>query len=267
MEDTEESKRGVKVLTDARAVSHPSQSAWVTVSTTASKAEREKGQDIESKAATSCSSWGLAPSGGKDGADSPQSNRRDPAKETSKGARREQKESRRWKEERMRTGREGRRSPPPWSQRADRETTREAVTSDPRTRDRHSPHRRQPNERHASSRRHSPSRNKERRRRASSPPQESGGRAGGRSAREGRKTKWADEEESKWAREELEGGRWEADGADGRWELEEGERPGSSGSKSSSSSTGGRRSHRADKRRASPEPLDDWRPRKHKRRE
>ncbi|XP_075879996.1 uncharacterized protein LOC142886745 isoform X3 [Nelusetta ayraudi] len=285
LEETEESKQDINVQTDARAVSHPSQSAWVTVSTTT---EKEKGQDMrgiterESNAATSCSVEGLAPSGGKDGADSPPSNRRDPAKETRKGARQEQKESRRWKEDRRRTGREGRRSPPPWSQRANREITREAMTSDSRVRDRHSPHRRQTSERRAGSRRRSPSRSKERRRRASSPPQESSGRAGDRSAREGRKTKRPDEvtaaaEEGKWPRDELEGGRWAAAAAaasmDGRWELEEGERPGSSGSKSSSSSMGGREScsgrrrHRAEKRQASPEPLDDWRPRKHKHRE
>lgn len=274
MEEAEEGKQDIKVQTDVPAVSHPSQFAWVT--TASGITEGEKGQDWhgiterENKAALSCPSGALAPSGGKDKANSPPSNRRDEAKDT-KGARQEQKESMKWKGER-RPGREDRRSPPSWSHRAERETMRESMTSDSKIRNKQSPHRRQPNERHAGSgRHHSPSRSKERRRRASSPPQESSGRAGDR--REGRKPRKADvvtaateEEEGKWPGDELEGGQWEVvDGVDVRWELEEGERPSSSGSKSSSSSTGSsRQRHRAEKRRASPEPPEDWRPRKHK---
>lgn len=277
MEETEEGKIDIKVQTDVPAVYHPSQPAWVTAAS--GKTEREKVQDWhgipdrEIKAAAYCSSGVWAPSGGKDGANSPPSIRRDPGKET-KGTRQEQKESMRWKGER-RAGREDRRSPPSCSHRADRETMREAMTSDSKIRSKHSPHRHQPNERHSSSgRRRSPTRSKERRWRASSPPQESSGRSGDR--REGRRPSKADkitaaaeeEEEGKWARDELEGEQWEVvDGVEVGWELEEGERPSSGGSKSSSSSTGGHRRHRAEKRRASPEPLDDWMPRKHKHRE
>lgn len=271
LEETDGGRQDIKVQTDVPAVSHSSQSACVT--TASGKTEKEEGQDWhgiterEIKAAVSCASGALAPSGGKDGAVSPLSNRRDPAKDA-KGTTQEQKESMRWKGE-GRAVREDRRSPSSWSHRADRE----AMTSDSKIRSKRSPHRRQPNERHAGSgRRRSPSRSKERRWRASSPPQEFSGRAGER--REGRKHRKAEEvtaateeEEGKWPRDEPEG-QWEVvDGVDVRWELEEGERPSSSGSKSSSSSTGGRRRYHAEKRRASPEPLDDWRPRKHKHRE
>lgn len=277
--ETDEGKLDINAQTDAPAISHPSQSAWVTIAS--GKTEREKGQDWhgtaqrEIKAATSCSSGALAPSGCKDGAVGLVSNSTEPAKEM-KGARQEQKESRRWKE---RERRESRRSPPSCSHRADRDTRREATTSDSKMRRKHSPHRRQPNERHAGSRHHrSPSRSKERRRRASGPAQESSRREGRRPTRADEVAAATEEEEAeedaKWPREELDGGQWEVvDGVDGGWELEEGERPSSGGGKSSSSSTGGREScsgrkrHRAEKGRASPEPLDDWRPRKHKHRE
>lgn len=274
MEETEEGKQGIKVQTDLPAISHSSQFTWV--ATAGGRTEREKGKDghgiaeRENKAAVSSSSGGLAPSGGKDVADSPPSNRRDPAK----GARPDQKESVRWKAER-RASREDRRSPSSLSHRADRETLRESMTSDSKIRSKPSPPRRQPNEAHAGpERRHSTSRSAERRRRASSPPQESSSRTGDR--REGRKSRRADavtaateeKEEGKWPGGGLEGGQWEVvDGVDVRWELEEGERPSSSGSKSSSSSAGSSQRYRAEKRRASPEPLDDRRPRKHKHRQ
>lgn len=237
--ETEEGKLDVNDQTDAAAVSHPSQSAWVT--TASRKTEVEKGPDwrgITDRETMTSSNGALAPSGCKD-ADSPPSDIRD-----SKAARREQKESRRWKEKLRES-----RSLGSSSHRADRETNREAMTSDSKIRSKHSPDRRHTYERHTGSRHHrSPTRTKERKRRASSPVLESSG---------------------KWQRDELEGSHGEVvDGVDLGWELEEGERPSSGGSKSSGSSTGGCESRGGRKRwRASPEPLDDWRPRKHRHRE
>lgn len=131
---------------------------------------------------------------------------------------------------------------------------------------------------HQSSPSHSGSRSKDRDR-TSSPLEELSGRNRSRVAKEEWKAKRAAEvmKEDKRPRHDRDGGRCEerVDALNAKWELEEGERPSSSSSSKSSSSSTGResfskergnelkRKHKEEKRRVSPEPLDDWMLRKH----
>lgn len=273
--------------------------------------DRGQTRERERNTAASSSQRSLAPSSGKDRTGSALSNRRDVERDrrmdtegqkerergrVNKSPRDERKESQRSKE---RTRKEEKRSSNSSKASAYRRTSPSSSHSatqkmDPRIKDKQSPHHHHHPEAqsghyllkdrragsHQSSPSHSGSRSKDRAR-TSSPLEELSSRNRSKVAKEEWKAKRAAEvmKEDKRPRDDRDGGRCEerVDEADGKWELEEGERPSSSSSSSkSSSSSAGResfgkergnelkRKHNEEKRRASPEPLDDSRKYKHR---
>lgn len=278
--------------------------------------DRGQTRERERNATVSSSQRRLAPSSGKNRPDSAFSNRRDlerdrrmdmeGQKERERGRINkspidERKESQRSKE---RTRKEEKRSSNSSKASAYRRTSPSSSHSatqkmDSRIKDKHSPHHHHHQHHHPeaqsghylrkdrsagshqSSPSHSGSRNKDRVR-TSSPLEELSSRNRGKVAKEEWRAKRAAEvmKEDKRLKDDRDGGRCEerVDVVDGKWELEEGERPSSSSSSKSSSSSTGResfgkergnelkRKHKEEMRRASPEPLDDWMLRKHKHR-
>lgn len=276
--------------------------------------DRGQTRERERNTAVSSSQRRLAPSSGKDRPDSALSNRRDSERDRrmdmegqkerergriNKSPRDERKESQRSKE---RTRKEENRSSNSSKASAYRRTSPSSSHSatqkmDSRIKDKQSPHHHHHHHpeaqsghyllkdrragSHQSSPSHSASRSKDRAR-TSSPLEELSSRNRSEVAKEEWKAKRAAvvKKEDKRPRDDRDGGRCEerVDEVDGKWELEEGERPSSSSSSKSSSSSTGResfgkergnelkRKHKEEKRQASPEPLDDWMPRKPKHR-